>query len=153
MAIFVFRDGDALSPPEDIGLIIDGVEVLSELSSVASACAMLFGLIYTLNLSYPVELKYTFETFQKIVMDIESRQMSRRVQNLCVKLQEWVNIALWENLNWLNHSRQLLMEPLLMCSMDRIHVCCKNNICYSGSYTSQGQSLCVKLLWPCFLVL
>ena len=90
--IFVGRD-DALSPPEDIGIVTDSVEVLNELSSVASACAMLFGLIYTLNLNYPVELKYTFETFQKI-MDIESRQMSWRVQNLCVKLKEWVNIKL-----------------------------------------------------------
>ncbi|XP_078029677.1 uncharacterized protein LOC144466491 [Epinephelus lanceolatus] len=88
MAIFVLRDGDALSPPEDIGLVIDGAEVLNDLSSIASAYAMLFGLMYALNLRYPVELKYTFETFQKIGMDIESRQMSRRVQNLCAKLQE-----------------------------------------------------------------
>ena len=50
---------------------------------------MLFGLTYALNLSYPVELKYTFETFQTIIMDIESRQMSRRIQNLSAKLQEW----------------------------------------------------------------
>ena len=89
MAIFVLRDDDALSPPKDIGLVVDGVEVLNDLSSIASACAMLFGLTYALNLSYPVELKYTFETFQKIIMDIESRQMSRRIQNLSAKLQEW----------------------------------------------------------------
>lgn len=83
MAIFVLRDGDALAAPKDIGLVIDSVEVLNNLSSIASACVLLFGLIYALNLSYPVELKYTFETFQKIIMDIESRQMSRRIQNLC----------------------------------------------------------------------
>ncbi|KAL2096909.1 hypothetical protein ACEWY4_006116 [Coilia grayii] len=63
MAIFVLRDGDDLSPPKDIGLVIDGVEVLNNLFSIASACAMLFGLTYAVNLSYPVELKYTFETF------------------------------------------------------------------------------------------
>ncbi|CAL8318205.1 unnamed protein product [Merluccius merluccius] len=88
MAIFVLRDDDALSPPMDIGLVVDGVEVLNDLSSIASSCAMLFGLTYALNLSYPVELKYTFETFKKIIMDIESRQMSRRIQNLSAKLQE-----------------------------------------------------------------
>ncbi|KAK0130576.1 hypothetical protein N1851_035191 [Merluccius polli] len=88
MAIFVLRDDDALSPPMDIGLVVDGVEVLNDLSSIASSCAMLFGLTYALNLSYPVELKYTFETFQKIIMDIESRQMSRRIQNLSAKLHE-----------------------------------------------------------------
>lgn len=88
MAIFVLRDGDDLAPPKDIGLVIDGVEVLNNLFSIASACAMLFGLTYAVNLSYPLELKYTFETFQKIIMDIESRQMSRRIQNLSAKLQD-----------------------------------------------------------------
>ncbi|XP_063058544.1 uncharacterized protein LOC134463980 [Engraulis encrasicolus] len=87
MAIFVLRDDD-LSPPQDITLVIDGVEVLNNLVSIASACAMLFGLTYAVNLSYPLELKYTFETFQKIIMDIESRQMSKRVQNLSAKLQD-----------------------------------------------------------------
>ena len=96
MAIFVLHNGDALSPPKDIGLVIDGVEVLNDFS-IASACAMLFGLTYALNLSYPVELKYTFETFQKIIMDIESRQMSTRIQNLSAKLQEW-KLVNWNTL-------------------------------------------------------
>ena len=88
MAIFVLRNGQDLSAPKDIGLVIDGVEVLNDLSSITSACAMLFGLTYALNLSYPVELRYTFETFQKIIMHVESWQMSRRIQNLSAKLQE-----------------------------------------------------------------
>ncbi|KAJ8364926.1 hypothetical protein SKAU_G00137570 [Synaphobranchus kaupii] len=80
MGLFVLREKQGpLCEPVEIGIIIDGVEVLSELSSVASACAMLFGLIYSLDLKYPDELKYSFETFQKIVMDIESRKMSKRV--------------------------------------------------------------------------
>ena len=98
MAIFALRDGDELAPPKDIGLVIDGVEVLNNMPSIASACAMLFGLTYAVNLSYPVELKYTFETFQKIIMDIDGRQMSRRVQNLCAKLQEWKHILSWLSL-------------------------------------------------------
>lgn len=91
MGLFVLREKQGpLCEPVEIGIIIDGVEVLSELSSVASACAMLFGLIYSLDLKYPDELKYSFETFQKIVMDIESRKMSKRVQNLAAKLQDLV---------------------------------------------------------------
>lgn len=91
MGLFVLREKQGpLCEPVEIGIIIDGVEVLSELSSVASACAMLFGLIYSLDLKYPDELKYSFETFQKIVMDIESRKMSKRIQNLAAKLQDLV---------------------------------------------------------------
>ncbi|KAI2652416.1 SH2 domain-containing protein 1A [Labeo rohita] len=90
MAFFVIRESDALSCALDISIVIDGVEVLNELPSVACVCAMIFGLIYALNLKYPEGLKYTFEAFQKIIMDIESKQMSRRVQNLSSKLQEYI---------------------------------------------------------------
>ena len=86
--MFVLRETKGpLCEPADIGIIVDGFEVLSGLSSVASACAMLIGIIYALDLQYPDELKYSFEAFQKIIMDIESRKMSKRVQNLATKLQ------------------------------------------------------------------
>ena len=39
--------------PEDIGVLIEGEEVLSGLGNITNACALLFGLIYCLNLSYP----------------------------------------------------------------------------------------------------
>ncbi|KAI2661517.1 Demethylmenaquinone methyltransferase [Labeo rohita] len=90
MAFFVIRESDALSCALDISIVTDGVEVLDELLSVACACAIMFGHIYALNLKYPEGLKYTFEAFQKIIMDIESKQMSRRVQNLSSKLQEYI---------------------------------------------------------------
>ena len=43
MAIFVFRkEGEELfHTPEDVGIIIEGVEVLNQLTSFASACAVL----------------------------------------------------------------------------------------------------------------
>ena len=57
MGVFVLRENTgSLCEPVDIGVIFDGVEVLSGLSSVASACAMLIGLIYALDLQYPDEL-------------------------------------------------------------------------------------------------
>lgn len=61
MAVFVIREEeDPFKPPNDIGIIIEGVEVLNELPSVAHGCArLIFGLIYALNLSYPGELKHS----------------------------------------------------------------------------------------------
>ncbi|KAK3518402.1 hypothetical protein QTP86_020824 [Hemibagrus guttatus] len=66
MAVFVLREErNPLQAPQEIGIVIEGVEVLNELLSVTHAFAMLFGLIYVLNLSYPSELRHTFEALQK----------------------------------------------------------------------------------------
>ncbi|XP_028461691.1 uncharacterized protein LOC114573615 [Perca flavescens] len=78
MAVFVIRkEGEGLQePPEDIGIVIEGVEVLHELTSVASACALLLGLIYALNLAYPKPFRFTFEVLQKIFMQLDQHKMS-----------------------------------------------------------------------------
>lgn len=47
------------------------MEVLNELPSFTQNCALLFGLIYALNLSYPSELIHTFGVLQKIFMYTE----------------------------------------------------------------------------------
>lgn len=61
MAVFIIReDEDPLKPAGDIGIVIEGVKVLND------AFAMLFGTIYALNLSYPSDLRYTFEALQKV---------------------------------------------------------------------------------------
>ena len=87
MAIFIVRkDSDPLRHPEDIGVVIEGVEVLNNLASVASAFAMLLGLIYAVNLSYPQKLKLTFEVIQKVFMGLEDQKMSPKVQSLNTKL-------------------------------------------------------------------
>lgn len=87
MAVFVIREEeDPLRPPRDIGVVIEGVQVLTNLQSLAHGCAMLFGLIYALNLSYPSELKNTFDALQKLFMEIERKKMTRRVCSLNLKL-------------------------------------------------------------------
>ncbi|KAK7877097.1 hypothetical protein WMY93_032177 [Mugilogobius chulae] len=88
MAVFVIRtEVHCLEePPVDIGVVIEGVEVLNGLSSVASACALLLGLIYVLNLAYPKSLRFTFEVFQKIIMELEPQKMSPKVSSLYGKL-------------------------------------------------------------------
>ncbi|XP_041840820.1 uncharacterized protein LOC121639564 [Melanotaenia boesemani] len=88
MAVFVIRkEGEGLQePPADIGVVIEGVEVLHDLTSVASACALLLGLVYILNLAYPKPLRFTFEMFQKVFMQLEPHKMSHKVQNLYGRL-------------------------------------------------------------------
>ncbi|KAL3976477.1 coatomer subunit delta [Sarotherodon galilaeus] len=72
--------------PENIGVLIEGVEVLTGLRSIAIACALLFGLIYCLNRSYPPELKCTFEVLQKIIMKLDGQRLSSKAQFLKNKL-------------------------------------------------------------------
>ncbi|MEQ2213956.1 hypothetical protein XENOCAPTIV_024545, partial [Xenoophorus captivus] len=73
---------------EDVGIIIEGVEVLHGLGNIANAVAILFGFIYSLDLSYPTKLKYTFEVFQKIVMEPDGNCLSTKAQVLKNKLFE-----------------------------------------------------------------
>ncbi|KAG9278308.1 sterile alpha motif domain-containing protein 3-like [Astyanax mexicanus] len=73
---------------EDVCIVIEGVEVLRTLGNIANAVAILFGLMYSLDLSYPTNLKYTFEVLQKVVMELDDKQLSRKAQVLKNKLFE-----------------------------------------------------------------
>lgn len=70
----------------DTRVLIEGTEVLSNVPSNAAAVAMLFGLTYVLNLKYPKELKFTFEFFQKVLMELDSRKMTPKICRLCTLL-------------------------------------------------------------------
>ncbi|XP_065116573.1 uncharacterized protein [Paramisgurnus dabryanus] len=80
--------GDANSTPVDVGIVIEGVEVLHDLGDIASACAILMGVIYAMNLSYPQELKMFFEVLQKIFLQLDASRLSPKVQMLKNKLYE-----------------------------------------------------------------
>lgn len=71
---------------EDVGIIIERCTVLQDLGDVVTGCALLFGLIYCLNLSYPKPLRYTFEFFQKVLMGLEAKKLSNKIQVLKNKL-------------------------------------------------------------------
>lgn len=64
MGIFVIKHIAEIEP-RVVGIVLEGVIVLQDLENVAFATAMLFGLIYSLNLKYPTTLRYTFEILQK----------------------------------------------------------------------------------------
>ncbi|KAI5094550.1 hypothetical protein C0J45_16274 [Silurus meridionalis] len=72
---------------KNIGIVIDGVEVITGLGDIARACSVLLGLNYVLNLDYPRQLKYTFEVFQKPFLELDDSKLSNKVQSLMNKLQ------------------------------------------------------------------
>ncbi|KAJ8385359.1 hypothetical protein AAFF_G00189800 [Aldrovandia affinis] len=87
MGIYVVRKaGTKDNNVEDVGIMMEGVSVLNNLATVYNAFIMLFGLIYALDLSFPVELKYTFEFFQKILMELDGHKLTRKLQQLNIKM-------------------------------------------------------------------
>ncbi|XP_030225209.1 uncharacterized protein LOC115553204 [Gadus morhua] len=80
MAIYIIRDAQAA--PKDIGIILEGQEVVNELPSVANAVAILMGLLYVLNMEYPKTLKQTFEYIQKVLMELDPKGMTTKVKKL-----------------------------------------------------------------------
>ncbi|KAI4798118.1 hypothetical protein KUCAC02_022283, partial [Chaenocephalus aceratus] len=80
IAIFVIRDAQAAT--KDIGMILEGQEVVNKLASVANAVAILLGFLYALNLEYPKTLKLTFEYIQKVFMELDPKGMATKVKKL-----------------------------------------------------------------------
>ncbi|KAK3523300.1 hypothetical protein QTP86_029525 [Hemibagrus guttatus] len=72
-------------PPSHVGLIVEGVKVLGD---VTKACALLLGVIYSLNVSYPSDLKYTFEFFQKVLLGFDAQKLSHKIQVLKNKFDD-----------------------------------------------------------------
>ncbi|XP_056447067.1 uncharacterized protein LOC130383066 [Gadus chalcogrammus] len=73
------------SDPPRARVVIEGTSVLEDID-VPRACALLMGLIYALNLSYPKNLRNTFEVFQKIFLELDSLKASHKVMSLKSKL-------------------------------------------------------------------
>uniref|UniRef100_A0AAR2M6T6 Uncharacterized protein n=1 Tax=Pygocentrus nattereri TaxID=42514 RepID=A0AAR2M6T6_PYGNA len=72
--------------PDDVGVVIEGVKVMNNISTVINAFIVLFGLIYALDLAYPDSMKYTFEFVQKILMNLDGHKLNVKIQQLKIKL-------------------------------------------------------------------
>ncbi|KAG9267237.1 hypothetical protein AMEX_G7742 [Astyanax mexicanus] len=72
--------------PDDVGVVIEGVKVVHNISTVINAFIVLFGLIYALDLAYPDSMKYTFEFVQKILMNLDGHKLNVKIQQLKIKL-------------------------------------------------------------------
>lgn len=51
--------------------------MLDDIPDLQTAMALRFGLLYALNIKYPENLKYTFETFQKVFMRLDTNLSAR----------------------------------------------------------------------------
>ncbi|XP_067105521.1 uncharacterized protein [Osmerus mordax] len=80
--------------PVDVSIIIEGNEVLTKCDNTAKACTLLMGLLYALNLEYPAKLKYTFEVFQKLFLELDGIKLSSKVQSPYPQLSPTPNSAL-----------------------------------------------------------
>jgi len=78
------RDGG----PADVSIVIEGDRVLTLCGNQTKACALLMGFIYALNLEYPKKLRYTFEVFQKLFLELDGAKLLKKVQSLKCKLME-----------------------------------------------------------------
>ncbi len=76
--------GDATTTPVDVGIVTEGVEVLHDLGDIASACALLMGVIYAMNLSYPHELKTLFRKSSSSWMLPDSQPRYRCLKTNCM---------------------------------------------------------------------
>ncbi|KAL2091794.1 hypothetical protein ACEWY4_011592 [Coilia grayii] len=72
--------------PLAVSILIDRKEILPGCGSTGKACTLLMGLIYALNLAYPPPLRYTFEVFQKLFLELDGTKLSPKVQALKSKL-------------------------------------------------------------------
>lgn len=75
-----------------MSIVVEGTEVLDNCGSVAKACLLLMGIIYAMNLSYPPKIKYTFEVFQKLLLELDVLKLSPKILSLRNKLIAWVHV-------------------------------------------------------------
>lgn len=66
----------------DMTVVLEDQIILHDIKDFSKAVAMLMGLLYVLNIDYPVELRYTFEVIQKVLMNIGADHCSARVHGL-----------------------------------------------------------------------
>lgn len=70
----------------DIGISVYGVIILDNIGSAAQACAVMLGVIHTLNLAYPKELRHYYEFIQKVLMAMGGEKLSPKILGLKNKI-------------------------------------------------------------------
>ncbi|KAA0723563.1 hypothetical protein E1301_Tti003322 [Triplophysa tibetana] len=68
---------------------MEGSKVLSGCGNRTTACILLMGMIYALNIEYPRNLKYSFDVFQKLFLELDGANPLKKVQTLKRKIREY----------------------------------------------------------------
>ncbi|KAA0721209.1 hypothetical protein E1301_Tti019666 [Triplophysa tibetana] len=66
----------------DVGIVIEGIAVLKNLANLIRACCCLLGLTYSLGLRYRKTHRYSFEMFQKLLLELDPAKLSVKVHRL-----------------------------------------------------------------------
>lgn len=87
VALVSMVNGDSSSTaqfdPAGIAIVLEGDIVLRDISRLAEAFLLMFGLIYALHLNYPKELTHTFNFIQKVLMGLDdSKPLAPRLLSL-----------------------------------------------------------------------
>ncbi|KAJ4920947.1 hypothetical protein JOQ06_023091 [Pogonophryne albipinna] len=85
MAIYSIKT-NASEGSHDIGIVVEGIRVLTSQGTIPRACCMLIGIAYAVNLAYPKQLNYTFEAFQKLFLELDCSKLSPKLNSLKNKL-------------------------------------------------------------------
>lgn len=80
------------SEPAAVGVVIEGTVVLRGLDSLSSACCLLLGLLYALNIDYPPALFKTLDLFQRLLVGLDS-VTSRNSSKLISLKNKLLNIS------------------------------------------------------------
>ncbi len=63
-------------------IILEGVIEMDDLENLPDAMCLLFGLIYSLNLVYPPQLKNTFDFIQRVFLSLGHKSLIPKLQSL-----------------------------------------------------------------------
>lgn len=87
--ICVVKEHASSDEVQDIGIVLEGINAIQDLDNLTLGVAMLFGLMYVLNLSYPTDLRNTFEVIQKFWMELDGGKLSNKALALKNRLPQW----------------------------------------------------------------
>ncbi|XP_028298447.1 uncharacterized protein LOC114460738 [Gouania willdenowi] len=80
MGIYVInKEGGRPRHFDDIGIHVEREILLDNIGSEAQACAMMLGVIYALNMTYPKELRYYYEFIQKVQEKLNSASRNKPI--------------------------------------------------------------------------
>nr|XP_055056167.1 uncharacterized protein LOC129440701 [Misgurnus anguillicaudatus] len=69
-------------------IVLEGTVVLDDIGNLPQAMCLLFGLIYALNLKYPLLLKNTFDFIQRVIMSLGHKSLKPKIQSLKNRLMQ-----------------------------------------------------------------